>query len=161
MRAATQRFQGKSARQRLAPYDSAMRILAHGIDIVEVARIVRMLHDHGERFLERCFTDVEQAYAQATLLSSPAPGPGISKRSAERLAARFACKEAVFKALGTGWKSGISWRDVGVVHEPSGQPSLVLTGRCAELAGELGIARWHVSLSHTDSMAIASVIGIG
>src|SRR5262249_45180516 len=107
-----------------------MRVIAHGIDLVEIARIVRMLEQHGERFLERCFTDVEQAYAD-----------GVSgKRRAERLAARFACKEAVFKALGTGWKSGISWRDVGIVHEPSGQPGLVLTGRCAELAAELGIA---------------------
>ena len=136
-----------------------MRVIAHGIDIVEIARIVRMLQEHGERFLERCFTDVEQAYADAA--SVTAPGPGIGKRSAERLAARFACKEAVFKALGTGWKSGISWRDVGIVHEPSGQPNLVLTGRCAELAAQLGIAQWHVSLSHTDSMAIASVIGSG
>ena len=132
-----------------------MRVIAHGIDIVEIARIVRMLEEHGERFLERCFTDVEQAYANA------GPAGASGKRCAERLAARFACKEAVFKALGTGWKSGISWRDVGVVHEPSGRPSLVLTGRCAELAAGLGIARWHVSLSHTDSMAIASVIGNG
>ena len=128
-------------------YDSAMPILAHGIDIVEISRIADMLNEHGPRFIERCFTDVERDYAEAS-----------DKRRFERYAVRFACKEAVLKALGTGWRNGISWRDIGIVHEPSGQPRIMLSGRCAELANERGITQWHVSLSHTDTMAVASVV---
>jgi len=127
-----------------------MRVIEHGIDIVEIARIAEMLAEHGERFIDRCFTDAEREYAQAS-----------DKRCTERYAVRFACKEAVLKALGTGWRSGISWRDIGVVLEPSGQPRLELSGRCAEIARELGITTWRVSLSHTDTMAIASVIAVG
>ncbi len=127
-----------------------MRIIGHGIDIVEVARIATMLEAHGQRFVTRCFTEVEAAYADAA-----------HRRRAERYAARFACKEAVLKALGTGWRDGIAWRQIEVRREPSGRPSLVLTGRCAEIADDLGIVQWHVSLSHTDTSAIASVVGCG
>lgn len=127
-----------------------MPILAHGIDIVEISRIAEMLDEHGSRFVERCFTDAERDYAEAS-----------QKRRLERYAVRFAAKEAVLKALGTGWRNGISWRDVGVVHEPSGRPRVVLDGRCAEIAREMGITNWHVSLSHTDLVAMASVIGVG
>lgn len=125
-------------------------IVCHGVDIVEIARIEQMLRAHGDRFIERCFTDAERDYAESG-----------KRRRVERYAVRFACKEAVLKALGTGWRSGITWRDVEVVREPSGQPRVNLTGRCAELAAERRIARWLVSLSHTDSIAIASVVGIG
>ena len=107
-----------------------------------------MLDEHGQRFIERCFTEAEQEYSQA------AP-----KRQAERFAARFAAKEAVLKALGTGWRNGISWRDIGVVHVPSGQPQVVLSGRCAEIASQLGVRQWCLSLSHTERMAMASVVG--
>ena len=124
-----------------------MQVVAHGIDLVEIERIEAMLHKHGRQFAGRCFTEAEQAYADA------AP-----RMRAQRYAVRFACKEAVLKALGTGWREGISWRDVEVRLEPSGQPRVALSGRCAELADEMGIARWHVSLSHTPSSAIASVI---
>lgn len=127
-----------------------MSILAHGIDIVETSRIVEMLDEHGPRFIERCFTDAEREYAEAS-----------AKRRLERYAVRFAAKEAVLKALGTGWRNGVSWRDIGIVHEPSGQPKVVLAGRCAEIARERGISQWHVSLSHTDLMAMASVIAVG
>ena len=127
-----------------------MRIIGHGIDIVEVARIASMLEAHGQRFVTRCFTEAEAGYADAA-----------HRRRAERYAARFACKEAVLKALGTGWRDGIAWRQIEVRREPSGRPSLVLTGRCAELADDLGIVQWHVSLSHTDTNAIASVLGCG
>ncbi len=127
-----------------------MRIIGHGIDIVEVARIATMLEAHGERFVTRCFTRAEADYAEAA-----------HRRRAERYAARFACKEAVLKALGTGWRDGIAWRQIEVRRAPSGRPSLVLTGRCAEIADDLGIVQWHVSLSHTDTNAIASVLGCG
>ena len=109
-----------------------------------------MLQEHGTRFVQRCFTEAEREYAES--------GP---RRRAERYAVRFACKEAVLKALGTGWRSGITWRDVEVRREPSGQPKLALSGRCADLAAELGIVEWHVTLSHTSTNALASVIGSG
>jgi holo-[acyl-carrier protein] synthase len=125
-----------------------MSVIAHGVDLVDIARIETMLREHDQRFVERCFTDGERRYAEAS-----------RRLRAQRYAARFACKEAVMKALGTGWRDGISWRDIEVVREPSGSPRLVLTGRCAELAGRLNIARWHVTLSHTPLCAMASVIG--
>jgi len=127
-----------------------MRIIGHGIDIVDIARIDAMLSEHGSRFTERCFTDGERAYAEDS-----------AKRRAERYAARFAAKEAVLKALGTGWRDGISWRDIAIVLEPSGKPSLRLDGRCAAIAEQHGITAWHVSLSHTDTSAVASVIACG
>lgn len=127
-----------------------MRIIRHGVDLVEVRRIAEMLERHGERFSTRVFTDDEQAYAES--------GP---RRRAERYAVRFACKEAVLKALGTGWKDGIAWRDIGVVREPSGAPRVRLTGRVAEIAAGLGLIEWQVSLSHTEAYAVASVIACG
>ena len=120
---------------------------AHGIDLVEVARIERMIADHGERFLERVFTGHERGDCEAT----PA-------RRAERLAARFAVKEAALKALGTGWRSGIAWTDVETRLEPSGAPVLRLHGRARELAQEQGLVRWIVSISHAGGLATASVI---
>jgi holo-[acyl-carrier protein] synthase len=127
-----------------------MRVIAHGIDLVDIARIEAMLDEHGRRFATRCFTEREQSYADA----SP-------RQRAQRYAVRFACKEAVLKALGTGWREGISWRDIEVSREPSGRPGLVLAGRCLDLAGDLGIDTWHVSLSHTPLCAMASVIACG
>lgn len=123
-----------------------MGIVGHGVDLVEVARIGAMLDEHGERFLERCFTPGEREYAKD------------SKRYVEHLAARFAAKEAAMKALGTGLDGGITWHDVEVVRTPSGQPRLVLRAKAAEFASVLGAKRWWVSLSHTDTHAIASVI---
>lgn len=127
-----------------------MAVLRHGIDLVDVGRIEAMLREHGERFIQRCFTAEERAYADAA-----------RRRRAERYAVRFACKEAVLKALGTGLRGGIRWRDIEVTHDDLGRPGLVLSGRCAELAGELGIDQWEVSLSHTDTCAVASVVGSG
>lgn len=127
-----------------------MRIVGHGVDIVEVARIARMIDDHGERFLARVFTPAERAYAD----DSPV-------RRAERLAARFAAKEAAFKALGTGWAGGISWSECEVVRDASGRPGLVAHGRFAEVAASLGVRAWWLSLSHVDSHAVASVIAQG
>ena len=132
----------------------AMAVIAHGVDLVEIGRIAAMLEEHGPRFKRRCFTEREQSYSESA-----------AKRKAERYAARFACKEAVLKALGTGWRSGISWTDIAVEHEPSGRPIVELSGRCGEIAAELGIDGWHVSLSHArgpgGGYAMASVIGYG
>lgn len=127
-----------------------MRTIAHGVDLVRVLRIAEMLRDHPERFLERCFTPNERGYA----LSMP-------KRTSEHLAARFAAKEAVMKALGTGLSDGIAWTDIEVVRDVSGQPRIALHGRAAQIAAERGISDWLVSLSHNEEQAMASVIALG
>ena len=126
-----------------------MRILGHGIDLVEVSRIAAMLERHPERFIERVFTAGEAERGQG------------HKRQAEHLAARFAAKEATLKALGTGWANGVAWTEVEVVRLPSGQPTLKLTGRAAELAQQQGVREWRISITHTDAHAMASVIAIG
>lgn len=110
-----------------------------------------MLDAHGDRFLKRVFTSGEQAWA--------AQG---GKKAAERLAARFACKEAVMKALGTGWARGVAWTQIDLRRDPStGAPSIVLSGEALVRATERGIESWLVSLTHAGSYAVASVIGIG
>jgi holo-[acyl-carrier protein] synthase len=124
-------------------------IIGHGVDIVETSRIERLLGDHPERFLERVFTSGEQADSDS------------DKRRLEHLAARFAAKEAALKALGTGWAQGIGWTDIEVVRADNGKPTLSITGRAEEIATELGITSWHVSLSHISTHAIASVIAEG
>ncbi len=123
--------------------------IVHGIDLVEIARIQKLLDDHGDRFLDRVFTAQERAYADAG---------GV--RRVERLAARFAAKEALLKAIGTGLRSGMSWTDIEVCTLPSGEPFIAATGRVAEVASMRGISRWLLSLSHTGGLAMASVIGV-
>jgi holo-[acyl-carrier protein] synthase len=126
-----------------------MPILGHGIDLVETSRIKR-LHDlHGKHFLDRVFTAAEQAYCAAN-----------PKRYFEHLAGRFAAKEAVLKVLGTGWRGGISWTDIEVTRDASGQPGVHLTGESARIAAEIGIVRWHLSISHIETHATASAIGL-
>ncbi|MFW6146719.1 MAG: holo-ACP synthase [Planctomycetota bacterium] len=126
-----------------------MHVVAHGIDLVETARVAAVHARHGERFLERVFTPGEQAYCLER------------KRSREHLAARFAAKEAVFKALGTGWRDGIAWTDVEVVNAPGGAPSVRLAGRCARIAAEQGLSAFLLSITHTADHAMASVIALG
>ena len=126
---------------------SGMIVIGHGVDLTEVARIERMLAEHGERFGERVFTDTERLYADAG-----------GRRRAERYAARFAAKEAAFKALGTGWRSGIAWTDAEVVHGADGAPTLRVHGALAQAATERGVTLWRISLTHTDSLAMASVL---
>ncbi len=127
-----------------------MRIIGHGVDLVEIARIERMLEDHGDRFVTRCFTDEERAYAEAS--------PAVR---GERFAARFAAKEAVLKALGTGLRDGIEWTDIEVRRDAAGAPSVGLRARAEEVAAARGIVAWSISLSHAGGMAIASVIATG
>lgn len=126
-----------------------MPIAGHGIDIIEVERIRQLIERHGDRFLARCFTAQELAYARQR-----------PKRLAEHLAARFAAKEAVLKVLGTGLRHGIGWCDIEVVRQPSGEPTLRLTGMAARIARQRGIERWLISLSHISSHATASAIGL-
>ena len=126
-----------------------MPIIGHGIDIVETARIKRMTEQHEQRFLDRCFTPAEQAYCCRN-----------EKRRYEHLAGRFAAKEAILKVLGTGWSGGISWTDIEILPEPSGQPKVSLTGECQLVAKRLGITTWHMSISHIETHATASAIGV-
>ncbi|MCC6421947.1 MAG: holo-ACP synthase [Phycisphaerales bacterium] len=126
-----------------------MPILGHGIDIVETSRIRRMHDEHGQRFLDRCFTLLEQQYCAAS-----------HKRYYEHLAGRFAAKEAVLKVLGTGWRGGIAWTDIEIAPEPSGQPRIHLSGECARIASAMGIVHWHLSISHIETHATASAIGL-
>jgi holo-[acyl-carrier protein] synthase len=124
-------------------------IAGHGIDIIETARIRQSVEEHGERFLHRVFTACEHEYCARN-----------RKRYFEHLAGRFAAKEAVLKVLGTGWRGGIAWTDIEILCEPSGQPRVQLTGECARIARELGIVQWHVSISHIETHATASAIGL-
>src|SRR5687767_8476395 len=126
-----------------------MPILGHGIDIVETRRIADLLANHTDRFLDRCFTPAEQEYCSRN-----------TKRHIEHLAGRFAAKEAVLKVLGTGWRGGIAWTDIEIVSRQSGQPIVVLTGECERIARAQGIAHWHVSISHIETHATASAIGL-
>ena len=128
---------------------ASMSTLAHGIDLVEIRRIRGMIERHGDRFLQRCYTQAERAYAMQS-----------TRRRDERFAARFAAKEAALKALGTGWRDGIAWTDVEVTRLPSGQPQLVLHNQAARLAEAQGVRGWLLSLSHTDEHAMASAIAL-
>ena len=121
-------------------------IVGTGIDITETQRIQESFERYGERFRDRIYTPEEIAYCERF------------KNKAERYAARFAAKEATFKALGTGWRSGIRWLDVEVIHQPSGKPELALRGRSQEVARQLGVVRAAVSLSHANHYVVAQVI---
>lgn len=117
-----------------------------GIDIAETQRIEQALERHGERFSRKIFTPSEIAYCERF------------KNKAERYAARFAAKEAAFKALGTGWANGVRWLDVEISHQPSGKPELLLSGRARELANQLGVTHSVVSISHANCYVVAQVI---
>ena len=121
-------------------------IVGTGIDIVEVPRIGAAVERFGERFLNRVFTASEVRYCQS------------KQNVIERFAARFAAKEAGFKAIGTGWRQGVTWKDVEVGREPGGRPTICFSGRAAEFAAKLGMRRASLSLSHTPAQAIAHVI---
>jgi holo-[acyl-carrier protein] synthase len=121
-------------------------IIGSGIDLVEIGRIQQSIDRHGSRFLDRVYTGAEQSYC-------------LSKRqSAESFAARFAAKEAGAKALGTGMSYGVTWREIEVVREPSGRPTLKFHGRAAEIAARMGVGRAALSLTHTAELSVASVV---
>ncbi len=124
-------------------------MLAHGIDLVEISRFTEFLDRHPDRARDRLFTDAELDYATG------------KKREMEHLAARFAAKEAVLKALGTGWTQGIAWTDVEVTRDHTGRPGIVLHNTAAQLATKQGITSWLISLTHTEHYAMASVIALG
>lgn len=121
-------------------------IVSTGIDIVEVYRIRETL-TRTPRFREKVFTEGERIYCE-----------GKGAVADESYAARFAAKEAVFKALKTGWRGSLSWKDIEVTVTELGAPGIMLSGKAAELFAASGANRIHVSLSHTSQHAIAQVI---
>jgi holo-[acyl-carrier protein] synthase len=122
-------------------------IVGSGIDVCEVDRIQTAIQSsYGHRFVERVFTQLEIAYAES------------KANKFERYAARFAAKEAGMKALGTGWRGGLSWRDLEVANLPSGRPTLRLNGKAAEIAEQLGVRQISLSLTHTAAQGVAVVI---
>ena len=120
-----------------------------GVDIIKVKRIEEMIKAHGKVFLSRVFTPTETNYCQRF------------KRPEERFAGRFAAKEAVLKALGTGWRGGISWQDVEVLETPSGPPEVHLAGAAEKEARKLGIQKVYLSISHSQDYALAFAIAEG
>jgi holo-[acyl-carrier protein] synthase len=121
-------------------------IVGTGVDISEVDRIEAAVKRFGDRFLKRIFTPGEIRYCMG------------KPNAAERLAARFAAKEAGMKAIGTGLHHGVTWQDVEVLRMPGQRPVLQFHGKAAEFAARLGCKRTHLSLSHTREQAIAHVI---
>jgi holo-[acyl-carrier protein] synthase len=125
-----------------------MEIIAHGIDLVDFPRIEEMVKEHDKRFLDRVFTSAEQAYADA------------NKNRIEKLAGRFAAKEAVLKLLGTGWRGKIAWTDIEIINNPAGQPLVTVSGEVKRLVDKLGIKQISVSITHTANFAIASAVAL-
>ncbi len=125
-----------------------MEIVAHGIDLVDFPRIEEMLKRHGERFLNKVFTSTEQSYART------------NKNGTEKLAGRFAAKEAILKLMGTGWRGKIAWTDIEIINSPTGQPEVTLRGEVEKIAAKLGIKHISVSITHTANFAIASAVAL-
>lgn len=117
-----------------------------GVDLVSIPRFAELMERRGDAAVARFFTAGEVERCRA------------SRSATESFAGRFAAKEAFFKALGTGWGPGGRWTEVEVVSAPSGAPSLRLSGRAAEAAAERGVARIHLSITHTDETAAAFVV---
>jgi len=120
-------------------------VISVGVDLIEISRIARALERWGDRFLHRVYTDREIAYCGD---------------SVQELAARFAAKESISKALGTGLV-GVTWREMEVVNEPSGKPTVRLHGRAREVARGLGLDAFALSLSHSRELAVAMVVADG
>ena len=122
-------------------------MLTIGVDLIEIARVERAIENFGDRFLQRVFTENEILYCRGRV---------------SELAARFAAKEAVSKALGVGMRAlardGIHWKDAEITGDRRGKPIVRLFGRAAERAEELGLTEWAVSLTHTKEHAMAFVV---
>ena len=123
-----------------------MSVIGIGVDLVECARIQRSIDRFGDRFLRRVFTDGEIEYSMSM------------KFPARHLAARFAAKEAVSKAFGTGIGKAMGWRNIDVRKKPSGEPYLALSGPAQELAAKRGVTAALVTLSHTEHHAMACIV---
>jgi holo-[acyl-carrier protein] synthase len=126
-----------------------MNILGIGTDVVEVLRIAQMIERHGELFIQRVYTPFEIDYCNAR------------KAATQHFAGRWAAKEAILKALGTGWARGISWTDMEIRNDEAGRPSVRLGGGAREVCEKLGIGDILVTISHCRTHATAFAIAIG
>jgi holo-[acyl-carrier protein] synthase len=126
-----------------------MRIIGHGIDIIECERIAFSLKKHPDQFLERILTEKERAYCES--MRDPIPN----------IAGRFAVKEAILKVIGTGWRGQIAWSGMEITNNEAGAPMVTLSGEVARVAASLGIERIIISISHTKHYAVGSAIGEG
>lgn len=121
-------------------------IVGLGVDIAEIDRIEAAITRRGERLVRRLYTPREVAYCEK------------HKNRFERYAGRFAAKEAAMKALGTGWRHGVRWRDIEVMRQPGGKPTLQLAGVARELADRLGVRNITMTITHSGNLALAQVI---
>ena len=121
-------------------------IVGTGVDLAEVPRIQASIERFGEKFIHRIYTPREIAYVER------------KANKFERYAARFAAKEAGMKAIGTGWRRGVTWQDFEVANLPSGKPTLLLHGVAAKFADKLGVKNVSLSLTHTRELGMAHVI---
>jgi holo-[acyl-carrier protein] synthase len=126
-----------------------MKVIGIGTDIIECLRIAQMIERHGELFINRVYTPLEIRYCSSR------------KQATQHYAGRWAAKEAVLKALGTGWRKGISWRDIEVRNDTLGKPVVGLRGGAADLVEQLGITELLVTISHCRSHAMAYAIAVG
>ena len=126
-----------------------MNVIGIGTDIIECLRIAQMIERHGELFIGRVYTPREIEYCSSR------------KSATQHYAGRWAAKEAVLKALGTGWIRGISWRDVEVRNNEGGKPSIALAGGAREMCERLEIAEMLISISHCRTHATAFAIAVG
>ena len=126
-----------------------MSIVGTGIDIVECLRIAQMIERHGELFITRVYTDTEIEYCTSR------------KAATQHYAGRWAAKEAVLKALGTGWRRGIGWRDIEVRNDHKGAPTVHLRGGARDAMEQAGISLMHLTISHCRSFAVAYVVAEG
>ncbi|MDR1492297.1 MAG: holo-ACP synthase [Planctomycetaceae bacterium] len=125
-----------------------MQTLGIGADITECGRIARMLEQHRKSFTCRVFTERENDYC-------------VGKQEISHYAGRWAAKEAIFKALDTGWLKGTSWRDIEILNAPNGKPYVVLSGGMAEIAQKKKIKEVQISISHCKSHAVAFAVAFG
>lgn len=126
-----------------------MNIIGIGTDIIECLRIAQMIERHGELFIRRVYTEHEIEYCST------------KKASTQHYAGRWAAKESVLKVLGTGWKKGISWRDIEVRNKKSGAPTITLYAGARDVAEQLEISKVHISISHCRNHATAFSIAEG
>ncbi len=124
-------------------------IIGIGTDIIECLRIARMIERHGELFIDRVYTAHEIRYCQNRA------------QSTQHFAGRWAAKEAILKALGTGWRRGIAWRDIEIRNEKGGKPTVAVRGGAKEVVEQLGITELLVSISHCRTHATAFAMAVG
>ena len=124
-------------------------VLGIGTDITECLRIARMIERHGELFMNRVYTPEEIRYCQNRKLRT------------EHFTGRWAAKEAILKALGTGWRKGISWQDIEIRNQPGGRPVAVIRGGAKDVCDELGITDVLITISHCHTHATAFAVAVG